>query len=173
MQDIHFQRNEPDDNPESRKRIAQLQADLGQTNDDTTKLSTMLKLGEWYRAVGEYAQAAGILHDGLSLARHHGNVRYEVAMLISLATTRQYSGERVEAMRLFREALEKSQAPGCNDYTDFVWQHMGKCLVELDEIDEAISCFESAYALRAQKGDPELLASTQRALEAARSMANS
>ena len=53
------------------------------------------------------------------------------------------------------------------EYEHFAWQHMGKCLVEMGRLPEAVSAFHRALAIRVLLDDVGLIASSRRALDAA------
>jgi tetratricopeptide (TPR) repeat protein len=71
---------------------------------------------------------------------------------------------------IFRAAFALTLSGAASDYEDFALQHLGKCLVEMGRVDEAIACFDRALILRWMKADPELIASTEEALAGARSL---
>ncbi|MEE2829580.1 MAG: hypothetical protein VX498_10360 [Myxococcota bacterium] len=79
------------------------------------------------------------------------------------ATALQYVGSHREARTLFE--LAERQAPD-DLRLSFALQHHGKCLVESGELDQARSKLEQARDLRTALGRAELVASSERAIEA-------
>ena len=96
-----------------------------------------------------------------------GDARAEAASLVRLATGLQYDGKHDEAVATFGFVLDRSGVAGFDEYQHFAWQHLGKCLVEMRRLPEAVSAFHRALAIRVLLGDPGLLASSHRALNAA------
>jgi tetratricopeptide (TPR) repeat protein len=110
--------------------------------------------------------AAEILEPALALARRLGDKVREVEALLSLATARQYLGERAAAQILFQEALDRARADQVSQFEHFIVHHRGRCYVEQGEIAAARDCFVAALALRKALGKPRYIASTERALAA-------
>lgn len=73
------------------------------------------------------------------------------------------------------DAVEEAQAslavvrcePDVSDLLDFALHHLGKALLEAGEADESIQVFSEALGLRREKGDEQLVRSTQMALDVA------
>jgi len=97
---------------------------------------------------------------------NEGDARGEAASLIRHATALQYAERHDEAMVVFQDVLGRGDA-AFDGYAHFAWQHMGKCLVELGQLPEALAAFHGAMAQRVLLGDAGLIASTRRALDAA------
>lgn len=168
---IPFQRGSIEDTPALRKQIeGQLeQLKLATAHEDVpTWLHLLGSLGETYYLLGDYQDAFLFLGKALALARRVGDRRREAVNQIRLATAHQYAGNHLEAEARFHQALDFVTASHQTEYLDFIWQHLGKCLVEQGRIEEAIRCFEEALAYRRVKGDADLIASTERALSAIR-----
>ena len=79
------------------------------------------------------------------------------------ATALQYAGAHREARALFE--LSEREAPS-DVFLSFVLQHHGKCLVEAGELESGRGKIEAALSLRRAHGKGELVASSERALEA-------
>ncbi len=168
---IPFQRGSLEDTPALRRRMEEQFALLQRATaagDAAERLRLLGSLGETYYLLGEHQEAFPLLEEALALARSLQDRRREVANLLRLATAQQYAGSHSQAERLFRQALDLADTSHQTEYIDFIWQHLGKCLMEQGRVDEAIGCFEEALARRQRKGDADLLASTERALAAAR-----
>ena len=103
----------------------------------------------------------------LSLLAAIDTTRLEVGQLARLrlvrATALQYAGAHREARALFE--LSERDAPS-DVFLSFVLQHHGKCLVEAGELESARGKIEQALSLRRAHGESELVASSERALEA-------
>ncbi len=168
---IPFQRGTLEDTPALRKQLEEQceRLKLAIADEDApARLRLLGSLGETWYLLGNYQESLALLGDALALARQLKDTRREIANLIRLATAHQYAGDHSRAEALFHQALELVRTAQQTEYVDFVWQHLGKCLVEMGRLEEARACFEEALACRQVKGDAELIASTDRALEAVR-----
>src|SRR5579885_282361 len=168
---IPFQRGTLEDTPALRKLLAEQRErlKLATADEDTSaRLRLLGSMGETWYLLGNYQEALALLGEALALARQLEDTRREIANLIRLATASQYAGDHSRAEVLFRQALDLVRTAQQTEYVDFVWQHLGKCLVEMGRLEEARACFEEALAYRRVKGDAELIASTDRALAAVR-----
>lgn len=96
-----------------------------------------------------------------------GDARSEAAGLVRLATGLQYEDQHAEAVATFGFVLERAGEAGFAEYEHFAWQHLGKCLVEMGRVPEALSAMHRALAIRVLLDDPGLVASSRRALDAA------
>jgi tetratricopeptide (TPR) repeat protein len=170
---VPFQRPPYLDDDAVRERIAQNLDRLltaRDAGDRAERLQLLGQIGNDQRALGNLIEAEMFLTEAVALARHLGDTRREAANLIRLATARQYGGQHAEAEAMFRAAVALTISGAASDYEDFALQHLGKCLVEMGRVDEAIACFDRALILRWMKADPELIASTEEALAGARSL---
>lgn len=168
---IPFQRYFPPDQVELAERIKQNLVLLEQADQNQEKqLALLNKIGASYTMLAREDLAVPLLKQALELAKQLGNQVQEVASLLNLATAQQYVGERDLAQVLFREALQKADDYKQSYYKDFLLHHLGRCLVEQGQLEEAITCFEQALLLRQEKGDQRFIESTQRALDAVRAM---
>lgn len=171
---VPFQRPPYLDDDVVRERIAQgldrllAARDAG---DRAERLHLLGQIGNDQRALGNLIEAEMFLAEAVALARALGDTRRGAANLIRLATVRQFGGQHAEAEEMFREAVALTTSGAAADHEDFALQHLGKCLVEMGRVDEAIACFDRALVLRWMKADPELIASTEEALVAAQALA--
>lgn len=171
---ISFQRPPYLDDDSVRERIARNLDRLPAARDAgdmAERLHLLGQVGNDQRALGNLIEAEMFLTEAVALARKVGDSQREAANLIRLATARQYGGRHADAEAMFREAVALTTSGPASDYEDFALQHLGKCLVEMGRIDEAIACFDRALVLRWMKADPELIASTEAALTAAHALA--
>src|SRR5579884_3775474 len=164
-----FQRFQPDDPLELAKEVEQDSQELAQAcaaHDEPRQLELLSQLGSRLTILEREKAAVPLLEQALALARKQGEKRFEVVILLSLATAQQYLGRRGLAQDLFQEALEKARAYGQFQIEDFILHHRGRCFVEQGKREEARNCFEQALILRKRKGDQRGIDSTQRALDA-------
>jgi tetratricopeptide (TPR) repeat protein len=123
-------------------------------------------LGTYARLLQRYAESVDLLQEALTLSQELHLPAFEAANLIRLGTSYQYAGQNQAAEHYFIEALNLTEDPEASAYRDFAWQHLGKLLAEEGLFNEARGCFLAALQLRQDKGDADLLASTQAALTA-------
>ncbi|GGQ05704.1 tetratricopeptide repeat protein [Streptosporangium pseudovulgare] len=108
--------------------------------------------------LGEYGEAVSHLERALLLAGESPAAL--TAVRINLADAHRYADDLVRAEPLYLEAL--ATAPP--DMRDFALQHLAKHRIDQNRLDEAESLLRETLELREAKGDPELIASTERAL---------
>ncbi len=170
---VPFQRYYAPDPDALAKSVEQdfIALDQAQTDQDAGKQLELLgSIGAHYTMLGKEDLAAPLLEQALALAKQLGDRSQEVANLLDLATALQYLGQRDTAQELFHETLQKVKAYDQPYYEDFVLHHLGRCLVEQNQLGEARACFESALLLRQKKGDQRFIDSTQRAIHAVREL---
>ncbi|QOV12378.1 tetratricopeptide repeat protein [Viridibacillus arvi] len=85
--------------------------------------------------------------------------------MIRLGEAFKYAGQYEEALKLFDLAIQTLIPTDDCDLLDFALQHKGKCLMELEESDLALSYFQEALCIRNRKEDPSLIHSTQLAIQ--------
>lgn len=173
---IPFQRPDPGEDETIRERIAEnldRLLEARESGEMATRLQLLGQIGNDQRALGNLLEADMFLTDAVALARTLGDTRREAMNGIRLATARQYQGQHADAEAIFRAALALAQSGDAADYEDFALQHLGKCLVEMGRIDEAVECFDRALVLRWMKADADLIASTEQALHTAQRLQES
>ena len=144
-------------------------ADARRRGDRGSEVRLLGYLGNAMRILGDTDASLGYLRESAGLARELGDERRELIALIRLGETHRCRDEYDDAERVLRDALGRAEAaPALADYVDFALQHLGKALVDRGEAAAAAECLERALAVRRAKGDPELVASTERALERAK-----
>ncbi|MCS1350663.1 tetratricopeptide repeat protein [Mechercharimyces sp. CAU 1602] len=121
-------------------------------------------LGNAYRVVGDVARALNYLKQALGLAEELDNVRQLIVALLRLGEAYKYAGDLKQAEALFIKAQTKATTHDVTPYIDFCLQHLGKCLWEQGRGTEAKALLTEALRLRNMKGDRDLIASTQLAL---------
>jgi len=137
---------------------------LDSTNDEEEKYFLMGTLGNLYRILGESEKAIILLTDCITNAIKQKNRNKEIVSLIRLGEAFKYNNNQNKALQIFNDALKKCEHNNSTIYLDFVLQHKGKCLLELNRIVEAEECLTKALKLRENKGDVRLIKSTQQVL---------
>lgn len=121
-------------------------------------------LGNGYRVLDQAETAIRFLDEALQLVRLIGDVGAEVRTLIRLGEAYKYHHQHEQALQLFSSVQTLCQRPELNQYLDFVYQHQGKCLMEMKRYDESFTLFEKALAIRQKKGVHSLIQSTEKAI---------
>lgn len=121
-------------------------------------------IGNLYRINEQPKKAILYLTYCLRQAVEEKNITREIVSLIRLGEAEKYDNNHIIALERFNYALEKCNTNNVDEYLDFVWQHKGKCLMELARLDEAEECFLKALRLRSVKGIPSLIESTEQAI---------
>ncbi len=88
----------------------------------------------------------------------------KIANPLRLAIALQYADRHHEALPLFRRVLEEIHQTSERKLEDYALQHLGKCLAELNRLDEAQTRLREALKLRNLQGDQELIDSTTSAI---------
>lgn len=122
-------------------------------------------LGNLYRIIENPTKAIYFLDWCLLYATTNNYITKEISTLIRLGEAMKYNSEHEEALNIFNRALEKSLSTDNKILLDFILQHKGKCLMELNKIDEAWDCLTKALIIREKKNDKELMSSTREALD--------
>jgi GrpB-like predicted nucleotidyltransferase (UPF0157 family) len=163
-----FLREELADVGAARTRLAELSAverKASETDDRLTLAHTLGALGDLRRALGEADEAVAVLERAVEIPT--GDALLQRANRLRLANARFYAGSHAVAERELRDLLREIEQSGNPRYLDFAWQHLGKCLAELERWFEAVACFETALRLRAASEDA-LRTSSETALRVAR-----
>ncbi|MEV4805862.1 tetratricopeptide repeat protein [Nonomuraea sp. NPDC049421] len=145
--------------PTDRDRLAALVTSARAENP--TDYTTLRALGVGLLVLGEYAAAIDHLNRALTQA---DTTRRRIAASLNLADTHRYAGDATTAETICRTTLTlaRAEAP---ELTCFSLQHLGKALIDLDREQEAREALQEALAIRTANGDPNLIASTQAALQ--------
>ena len=160
----HFLREKTSDSSKLRQYIQVAEELLENTNDLDEKYFLMGTLGNLYRIDSEPQKAIILLEGCLNIASSGGNNNREIVSKIRLGEALKYNNNLLKALEVFDRALELS-IDSDSLYLDYVLQHKGKCLLELNRIIEAEKCFKDALTLRELKGNEALIKSTKLALE--------
>ena len=143
--------------------ISEAEALLKDSNEDD-KYFLYGTLGNLYRIVGQPKIAIHSLSYCLNCSVKEKNLIREIATLIRLGEALKYDSNHGEALDKFNAALSLCEANKIDEYLDFVLQHKGKCLMEIEMLNEAEECFLEALVLRNTKGNFALIDSTQQAV---------
>ena len=150
---------------EAENLLTQLEKDPSHDKDDLYFLYGTI--GNLYRIYGEPKTAIYYLEYTLNMSEKDNEYAREVVSLIRLGEALKYDHNHNDALELFNEALIKCSEHGMDLYEDFALQHKGKCLLELNRIEEAFVCFERALEIREMKAKDTLISSTQQAIDLA------
>ncbi|PKR76824.1 hypothetical protein CEY16_13490 [Halalkalibacillus sediminis] len=122
-------------------------------------------LGNFYRIIGEPKEAIRYHKQCLSYAKETHNERKEIVSSIRLGEALKYADQPLQAMNHFNQTFDLCKKYGVDEYKDFVLQHKGKCLLEMEEYEEAERCFKRVLEIRKEKNDPSLIQSTEAAVD--------
>ena len=163
-----FLREKSSDPTKIKQAIDKAEALLVQRTNSITKDEEHFlngTLGNLYRILGEPKIAVTYLTLNLKHAIEEGNHTREIISLIRLGEALKYDNKHANALEKFNRALALCTETGNQSYTDFALQHKGKCLLELNNVEDAIVCFQDALEIRKEKGIRSLINSTEVALE--------
>ncbi|MCF6136644.1 hypothetical protein [Pseudalkalibacillus berkeleyi] len=166
-----FLREKSNDPTLLRKTITLIEAHLNCDSVTEDKRDMLVgTLGNFYRIIGEPIHAIKLFNSCLNQSVNQANPHIEIVSLIRLGEALKYNNQHQDALNRFNIALKKCRLNQIDKYKDFVLQHKGKCLMELNRLNEAEQCFEAALNLRLKKEDPTLIHSTNLAIELVRSI---
>jgi tetratricopeptide (TPR) repeat protein len=143
---------------------AGLTAKLAAAGDDATRARLLSLRAAVGRSLMDLDRAVVDGRRGLAHAEAAGDARLIAVAQVRLAHVYQWRREFGEADRLFAAALAADLSPAARAS---VRQHAGKNLFDQGRYAEAREHFERAREVR-RDGDPDLLASTEVALDAVR-----
>lgn len=125
-------------------------------------------IGNLLRIIGDTDQAIPILEENVQYAVKKEDSQKEAVSRIRLGEAQKYAGATKVAMKEFERAISMIDTHSLEHLRDFAYQHMGKLFLELGDYKKALTFFQKAYAIRLEKGDMELLSSTEDACTYAR-----
>lgn len=126
-------------------------------------------IGNLLRIIGDSKEAINYLSLNLKYSIARGDKTREIISLIRLGEALKYNSNHEIALDKFDKVITLCQESETQSYLDFALQHKGKCLLEVKRVEEAMICFQEAYTIRKQKGNADLLESTDLALRFAQS----
>jgi tetratricopeptide (TPR) repeat protein len=128
------------------------------------RVATLGYLGNAERILGNHGAAIATLEECVAHAQHLDDANAQATALIRLGEALRCADRAGESEDLLRAAVAGTEGGSLHD---FALQHLGKCLTDQSRTEEAIAVLEHALRLRQEKGDPDLVASTEAALERA------
>lgn len=164
-----FLREKVSDHELLNKIIRLLEEKLSNTDNEDDKYFLTGMLGNMYRVNEQPEQAIEYLQESLEIAKQSNQLSREIVTKIRIGEAYKYAGKHSKALDLFDDALQKSYAYEPS-YLDFAYQHKGKCLMELSQLDEALQSFRKALVIRKAKGDEKLVESTEQAINYAKKL---
>lgn len=149
--------------------IAELEKLLSSSSESEKYLLSGM-LGNLYRIYGndepiQLMKAEQYLNYCLDYAKKNEDLTKETITLVRLGEVYKYKNQHQEALELFEQALAICEKQRVELYLDFIYQHMGKCYLEMEFYDLAEGHFTKALNLRKQKEDTSLLESTLKAIQ--------
>jgi len=118
-------------------------------------------LGNAERALGNHDAAVATLEKCLAHAQQLDDAHALAIARIRLGEALRCADRLAESEELLRAAVAETEGTPLHD---FALQHLGKCLADRGQTEEAIAILEHALELRQERGDPELVSSTEAAL---------
>lgn len=123
-------------------------------------------IGGYARMLHNFSTAEQTFATALKLCDLLEDERLKTANLIRLAHLHQWQHQYDLSESLLERVIVKcSSSPQLELYLDFAYQHLGKCKFDRAEYEAAQNYFNKAIKLRLQKGDRQLIYSTQLALD--------
>lgn len=132
------------------------------------RLGLLRRAGFGLIALDDLDAAVDLLTEALTLTG--GDAAAEVAVRVNLGDAYRYGGCLDSAAEQYDAALERARA-NAPALVDLALHHLGKHLIDAGRPAEAIACLQEALALRRQKADATLVASTAAALRLAHASA--
>jgi tetratricopeptide (TPR) repeat protein len=166
-------RDIPVDTIQMRQGLKWLSEQLKEIDENSLEAASLLTLrGGYSRIVMDLDEAISDLKKAHHLFEIHGKKLYAIATQIRLAHALHWKEKYTEAFALFKSLLQVCKAGEGRRYLDFVFQHYGKCLLDAGQLQQGLDQFLQAHAIRVQKGDLELISSTEKAILYARDLLN-
>lgn len=124
-------------------------------------------LGSFLRIVGELEDSENHLRIAIEISDSINNPEGVFANKLRLAHTYQWWNRFDVSNKMFAELLETAETNSdYSNFLDFVYQHCGKNLFDQADFHGALNYFNKALEIRLEKGDKELIASSESAIEA-------
>lgn len=132
-----------------------------------------VELGKLYGLIGVYLRIIGDLEESkkyLQLAimtnERSDNRNNLFVNKLRLANTYQWERNFQKSNEIFKELIEIAENhEEYSVYLDFVYQHNGKNLFDQEEYELALTNFKKALEIRIQKGNHNLIESTELAIK--------
>jgi HTH-type transcriptional regulator, pleiotropic regulator of extracellular virulence genes len=152
LRQVPYRRPELEQAVRSARRLLR----TARTNGDrASELRLHGYIGTGYRVLGHWRASQLHFEAAVELAKAANDQVAEVVALIRLGETLRCADDCSRAKTILQQALERTRADArLADYEDFALQHLGKCLIDTGDPDQAIACLEAALALRTRKSAP-------------------
>jgi tetratricopeptide (TPR) repeat protein len=165
----HFLREQPVDEEELKAVLEEANTYLRQVLqepklDPQVLIYLYSYLGNGYRVLYQTSKAVQYLEKALELTKKEEDLKGELRALIRLGEAFKYDERHEAALACFGQALAISSYKDLEHYRDYALQHMGKCLLELGEYENALLRFDEALELRKKKGNQSLVLATETAI---------
>lgn len=132
---------------------------------DEDRMTIVKNLGNLYRIKGEPEKLIPYLEEFEKLCKEKSDESSYTIALILHADALKYAKRYDESIAMFEEAMERCQMLGQNEIENYVWQHLGKCYLEMGNLKQAETCFLKALMLRKQMNNPDLLEASETVLK--------
>jgi len=163
-------RDIPDDPAAMQEAVRDMEDWLTERHLYTTPqiITIMGRLGVYLRILGKLDDAQSYLETAAALSDEVADSKSALINRIRLAHVYQWQHRYDLADPIFQDCITLCETnPTLQHYLDFSYQHYGKSLFDQARYQEAASFFQAALDLRLQKGDMELIESTELALKTA------
>lgn len=162
-------REVPEDSEQMRKGLEWLQDKIVEVGSDDPKKSAVLlsQIGGYARIMGDFDLSEKCYLDAIKSFEELKATEQVFAAKLRLAVTYLHQRKFTKSTEIFEKAIKimrGSKSPAVRNYLDFALQHFAKQKFEQGFYKEALDMFMETYELRLIKGDLELLASTEFAI---------
>jgi len=155
------------ENPEATEAFVKVEKQEIKKLSGDEKYKRLSRLAVFQRLLGHLSEA----HEMFKQAGEHFEKNHTQMQMINYlrwADAFRFEKRFAEAETILQKAEEILKGDNFTNYEDFYFQHLGKLFFDKDDFKSALSCFEKALQLRIKKGDRELIASTEFAIEITR-----
>lgn len=162
-------REVPEDSEQMRKGLDWLQDKVVELGPDDSKKAAVLlaQIGGYARIMGDFELSEKCYLDAIKAFEDLKASEQVFATKLRLAVTFQYQRKFSKSTEIYEKAIKimrSSKSASVRNYLDFAIQHFGKQKFEQGFFSEALDYFMEAYELRIVKGDLDLVASTEFAI---------
>lgn len=120
-------------------------------------------LGYSYRVLNNPTQGIKYFKKCLTICHHQP--RKQIVTMIRLGEAYKYANSHNKALELFDEAMKISKEYQIEDYKHYIYQHKGKCFLELGDVTLAKDNLHAALRIREEIENDELISSTRQVLD--------
>lgn len=162
-------REVPEDSEQMRKGLDWLQDKIVELGPDDTKKAAVLlsQIGGYARIMGDLDLSEKCYLDAIKAFEELKASEQLFAAKLRLAVTFQYQRKFSKSTEIYEKAIKimrTSKSPAVRNYLDFALQHYAKQKFEQGFYSEAMDMFMETLELRIVKGDLDLVASTELAI---------